>query len=129
MGTKLLTVFYLLVLIGIVFIADNSKMRHLLFFVYTIPYGDKLGHFFLMGILSFLINLAWSCKTVKLGKLNLLRGSLLVAVLVTVEEFSQLLIKWRTFDLTDLIFDCFGIFVFGQLAKQIQKSRRTAAEQ
>ncbi len=43
-------------------------------------------------------------------------GSLIVALVVMLEEFSQLFIRYRSFDLTDLLFDYAGIFHFGQLA-------------
>ena len=62
-----------------------------------------------------------SCKTVKIWKLNLLVGSLIVALVVTLEEFSQLFIQYRSFDLTDLLFDYAGIFLFGQLAYYLTK--------
>lgn len=116
---KILTVFYILVLAGIIFIADRKSTRYLLNFIGNIPYGDTLGHFFLMGTLSFLVNLVLQAKTVGFGKLRYLLGSLLVAVIVTIEEFSQLFIRGRTFDWTDLAADFVGILIFGELARLI----------
>ena len=88
-------------------------------FVGNIPYGDKLGHFVLMGGFSFLLNLVLSAKTFGFGKFNYLLGSLIVFVVVTLEEISQIFVSGRTFDWGDLIFDYFGIFVFGELARFI----------
>jgi VanZ family protein len=50
------------------------------------------------------------------GKFALLKGSVIVATIMTLEEFSQYFIKTRTFDLGDLSCDYVGIFVFGYLA-------------
>ena len=66
------------------------------------------------------------CRTWRIGRLELLRGSLLVALLVTLEEFSQLFFRTRTFDAVDLIFDYLGIFSFGLLAYFLTKRRRLA---
>lgn len=114
---KILTVCYVLILAGIIFIANRKSTAYILGFVGSIPYGDKFGHFFLMGILSFLINLMLGAKTIGFGSFRYLLGSLLVAVIVTLEECSQLFIRGRSFDWSDLVADCLGILVFGELAR------------
>jgi VanZ family protein len=48
-----------------------------------------------------------------------LKGSLIVAVIVTLEEFSQLFLHNRGFSLVDLAADYVGIILFGQLAAYI----------
>lgn len=116
---KILLIVYVFVLAFIIFLAGRRGTSHLLGFVGQIPYGDKLGHFFLMGFFSFLLNLALSAKTLKIGKLNYLLGSLIVLTVVTLEEISQLFIRGRTFDVVDLVFDYLGIFIFGELARMI----------
>ncbi len=116
---KILLVVYVLILAGIVFVADRRGTRYLLDFVGYIPYGDKLGHFGLMGIFSFLLNLVFDARTINLWKLNYLLGSLIVLVVVTIEEISQLFIRGRTFDWSDLICDYLGIFLFGEFARFI----------
>ena len=114
---KILTVCYIIILVGIIFIADQKSTRYLLHFIGNVPYGDKLGHFFLMGFLSFLVNLVLQARTVGFGKVRYLLGSLIVFAVVTIEEFSQLFIRGRSFDLTDLLADLAGILVFGELAR------------
>lgn len=37
--------------------------------------------------------------------------------IVTLEEFSQIFVRGLTFVLTDLIADCIGIFIFGEIAR------------
>jgi VanZ family protein len=48
--------------------------------------------------------------------ITVLKGSAIVATVVTVEEFSQLFFRSRSFDLADLTADLLGIWVCGWLA-------------
>ena len=105
MRIKILAEIYFLVLALIVFLVDRPATQPLFRFIYSVPYGDKIGHFCLMGIFSFLLNLALEAKAIKVGKINFLLGSLIVLFVVVVEEFSQLWVRGRTFDLGDLLFD------------------------
>ena len=116
---KILLVVYVFVLAVIIFLADRKGTSYLLNFVGNIPYGDKLGHFCLMGGFAFLLNLVLDARTIKFWKFNFLLGSLIVLTIVTLEEFSQIFIRGRTFDLGDLFFDYLGIFLFGELARFI----------
>jgi polysaccharide biosynthesis protein VpsQ len=114
---QILTACYICILAGIIFVADTKSTRYVLSFVGSIPFGDKLGHFFLIGIFAFLLNLSLSCRKVW----RVLLGSLIVFVIVTVEEFSQIFIRGRSFDLTDLIADLLGILIFGKVAEIVFK--------
>jgi hypothetical protein len=116
---KILLVVYILILAFIIFLADRKGTRYMLNFVGNIPYGDKLGHFLLMGGFSFLLNLVLDARNFRLWKFNYLLGSLIVFVVVTIEEFSQIWVSGRTFDWSDLVFDFLGIFLFGELARFI----------
>lgn len=120
---KVLTVVYILILVGIVVLAD-LKGTDFFSFIRYIPYGDKIGHFCLMGILSLLVNLVLKAKTVRIRKLSYLLGSLIVAAIVLAEEFSQMFVSGRTFDFVDLLFDFAGIIVFGEMARWWQRRRR-----
>lgn len=116
---KIICVIYIFILAGIVVLADLRGTRYLLDFVGNIPFGDKIGHFCLMGMFSLLVNLTLAVKTVRFWKFDLLLGSLLVALVVTAEEFSQIFISGRTFDAGDLAFDFAGIFICGEAARLI----------
>lgn len=116
---KIIAIVYIFILAFIILAANKTSTRYLLNFVGSIPYGDKLGHFFLMGILSFLINLIVKAKTIGKGKFQYLLGSILVFAAVTIEEFSQIFVSGRTFDLDDLIADGLGIIFFGELARLV----------
>ncbi len=116
---KIITVIYIFILAGIVVLADMRRTQYLFTFIKSLPLGDKIGHFCLMGIFSLLLNLALSAKTFRFWKLNYLLGSLIVLTVVTAEEFSQIFIRGRTFDASDLVFDFAGIFIFGEMARFI----------
>ena len=100
----------------IVVLADQERLPPVLQVYKIIPLGDKLGHFLLMGVFSLFTNLAFNVSRLQMGKFQVLKGSLLVAVVVTVEEFSQLFLAHRSFSLSDLAADYAGIFCFGYLA-------------
>jgi VanZ family protein len=123
MKMKWLAGVYVSILVLLVFLADRKESQFLFRPIRNMPYGDKAGHFLLMGLFSLILNLALSCRTVKIWKLNLLTGTLIVALVVTLEEFSQLFVRYRSFDPVDLFFDYAGIFLFGQLAYYLTKRR------
>lgn len=116
---KILTIVYVCVLAVIVFLADKRTTQYLFKPLRNLPYGDKIGHFLLMGFFSFLVNLALSARTVSAWKFNYLLGSLIVLAVVTIEEVSQIFVRGRTFDWGDLAADFFGILLFGELARLI----------
>ena len=123
MKLKWLAALYVLFLVLLVYMVDQKQYQFLFRFVRRTPYGDKAGHFLLMGFFSLLLNLALSARKIKVGNLSLLAGSAVVALVVTLEEFSQIFLRYRTFDSVDLLFDYAGIFLFGQLASYLIKLR------
>lgn len=116
-----LTAVFIMVLIMIVIIANLGLGSTYFPFIYNIPGFDKIGHFFLMGVLSFLINLLFKAKRIHLSSLDILLGSLVVFLVVTLEELSQLFLIYRAFSWLDLVFDLGGIFIGGQLAAWLKK--------
>ena len=47
---------------------------------------------------------------------------------VVIEEFSQMFVGGRTFDLGDLVFDLAGILFFGEIARLICRRKMVAAK-
>ncbi len=125
-GIKIVTAIYVFILAGIIFLADSRGTNYFTF-INLLPFGDKIGHFCLMGTFALLVNLAFNAKTFRLWKFDFLLGSLIVLTIVTAEEFSQIFIRGRTFDLIDLVFDYAGIFIFGEAARFI--CRKTATNE
>lgn len=110
---------YIFILAVVVFLANQKGTAYLLEFVSFIPFGDKIGHFLLAGIFSFLFNMVLGGKEINLGLIKYLFGSVIVLTIVTVEEVSQIYISGRAFDWRDLFFDYSGIYIFGEFARII----------
>jgi polysaccharide biosynthesis protein VpsQ len=125
---KFLAAIYILILAGIVVLANNRETQYLFKPVRRLPYGDKIAHFLLMGVFSFLVNLVLRARNVRFWKFSCLLGSLMVLAVVAAEEFSQIFIPRRTFAWADLAADFLGIIVFGELARLLCRRRlRTAS--
>jgi polysaccharide biosynthesis protein VpsQ len=122
---KRITILYLLFLVGIIIIANLGLFGRLFIPVSSIPGGDKTGHFLLMGILSFLATLTMAPRRFKMGRLTLPLGSVCVAIVVTMEEFSQIFIRSRGFSWGDLAADYCGIICFGIVATLILARKKT----
>lgn len=119
---KIIALIYIFILAGIIFLADSNGTNYFAF-VGLVSFGDKIGHFCLMGFFSLVVNLALSARTIRLWKLNYLLGSLIVFAVVSTKEISQIFVRRRSFDLTDLLADAAGISIFGELARFIIRRR------
>lgn len=115
---KRLAVFYALVLIGIVVAADMGLLRPLFRLVGRVPHGDTLGHFALLGMLSLTLNLAFRTNLLRIGPFTATKLSWGLALLITIEECSQLALTTRSFSLADLAANYLGIFIFGRWAQR-----------
>ncbi len=103
----------------ILFVILSANMGwNFFFFKYgkALPFEDKMAHFLLVGVLTFFVNLLLSIKRIEFFKRKFLLGSILVFAFITVEEFSQIFLTRRNFDLLDLTANYLGIFIFGNLA-------------
>jgi VanZ family protein len=113
---KWLTVLFTLFIILIIVLADTGNLGRLAI-LNRIPFGDKVGHFVLYGILALLINLTLF-RTVPLHTrkwVAILSGAIL-ALLIGLEELSQRSFSHRTFDLIDLNASYLGVIFFLWLA-------------
>jgi VanZ family protein len=108
---------YIFILAVIIFLANRNGTAYLLEFVGFVPFGDKIGHFLLAGIFSFLFNSIFDAREINFGLIKFLLGNVAVLTIVTVEEISQIYVSGRTFDWGDLFFDYLGIYIFGKLAR------------
>jgi VanZ family protein len=127
---KRLAIFFGIFIVVIVVLAD---MRHLgfLYAVYDFPFGDKVGHFFLFGLLSLVVNLSVLgsasgplIQSQVDNKSKVVKASLILALFVGLEEFSQRWFPARTSDLFDLSASYLGIAVFAFVALK-KKTRRS----
>jgi VanZ family protein len=109
------TLIYFGIILLIVYLADKNSLNTDELRQY-VPFFDKIAHFILMGMAGFLLNLSLACKIIHYRQQRFLWGSVIVGLLVTLEEFSQLYFPARSFDLLDLTADYLGIYLFGQWA-------------
>lgn len=123
-----LTILYVLFLLALLFTVDFGFHEKIYRMVRMVPYGDKIGHFFFMGTLAFGINLSIKNKTISLFGKKILKGSLIVFVIVTLEELSQGLLPHRTLSWQDWAADTLGILQGSFLAvAQIDRLTRSGS--
>lgn len=89
--------------------------------VYAFPYGDKLGHFLLMGCLALLLNLVTGKRALSVGKWKIWLGSAAAALIVTLEELSQFAFPLRTPDILDWAASMLGIMLAGASLRYFQR--------
>jgi hypothetical protein len=80
-------------------------------FLRYVPGRDLTGHFLIFGTLSVVINLALQRASAEATLARQIRGSCILAVVVSLEEFSQAILPTRTFSLLDLGGSLAGILV------------------
>ena len=102
----------------IIFLADTADHNFAFRLVGHIPYGDKIAHALLYGVMAFLLNYGLNFRRVGipayLGGLENppYMGSIIVLTFATIEECSQYYIPSRTFDMGDLLADFIGVVLF-----------------
>ena len=121
---KWLALLFILFMLGVVLLADLGSLPSPVAMLYHFPNGDRAGHFVLYGILTFLVNSAFP-RQVQIARVNVFYGSLIIAALATLEEFSQLFFPNRTFDLIDLSFTLMGIISADLLVRHFHKLQPT----
>lgn len=94
----------------------NTGQKSIFFdLVKMLPYGDKIGHFFLFGLLSLGTSVVLKLRGVRFGAVFVPYGAILISCLVVIEELSQKSFPGRTFDLGDILASLIGVFVFSVL--------------
>lgn len=96
--------------------ADLGQSSALTKYVRHLPFGDKAGHFLLYGMLAFLANLALDNKRVRVFSYRVLLGAVLVLIFAVAEEFTQIMLSTRDFELLDIICDLGGVICFSWLS-------------
>ena len=121
---KYVSVLFFIFIITVIVLADNGSLPHSIRTTYGFPNGDKLGHFILFGLLNFFVTRAFlSSSPSKSRSWVTLSVGLILALLITLEEFSQQFFSTRTFDLLDLLASYAGIVAFAFLAVYWKRPR------
>lgn len=119
---KWLALLFILFMLGVILLADLGSLPSPVAILYRFPNGDRVGHFILFGILTFLVNSAFP-RRVRIMHVDVYQGSLIIATLATLEEISQLFFSYRTFDLIDLTFTLMGIASADWLVRLLHKQQ------
>ena len=121
MPMKWLAAFFALFILAIIVLADTGRLPHAVRAVYDFPYGDKVGHFVLYGILTLLLDLTLLRSLPPLGaKRIVVLSGLALALIIGLEEFSQQFFSNRTFDLIDLTASYLGVGFFSWLSLRMK---------
>ena len=91
----------------IIYLADTGQDSVFFDFIKALPYGDKLGHCGLYGMLALLANFACGFRFLKTPRIQI--GSLVVLTFALGEELAQHFNARRTMDIWDAIGDLVGI--------------------
>jgi VanZ family protein len=124
---KWITIAFVLFISLIIVLDDAGRLPSILAVFYSFHYGDKAGHFLLMGLLNFLVVLSLPTRPSANFAHACLVASLVVGALVTLEEGSQVFFSTRTASLGDLASSYAGIITFGILAFWL-RTRKSARD-
>jgi VanZ family protein len=116
---KRISILFTVFVIVVIVLADRGSLPYSIRALYDFPNGDKLGHFVLFGLLNFFLARALlSAFPSKPKGWVTVSISLILALLVAAEEWSQQFFATRTFDLLDLLASCVGLVVGGWAAQK-----------
>ena len=125
---KIISVIYIGLICLLIFLADNGALPQLFDRYRSIPFGDQVGHFFLIGILTLALNVLFSFKQISVYKFKPFLGCMIIFFLITLEESSQIFLTHRSFSFADMLANYLGILFFGHfLSRILLKQRRTCA--
>lgn len=89
--------------------ADLGTQNPLIQFANSLPYGDKIGHAAIYGVMALLVTVASRFRTWNLLGWRFFYGTSLVLLFALLEEGSQYFLTTRNFDLYDGVADMVGI--------------------
>jgi VanZ family protein len=119
-----LLVIYGLMVTVIALMADLGIAAWVFEIAAMLPFGDKLAHMLLAGLLSFLLNNALHCRISSILSVNMLTGNLIAYLLVLMEEVPQYWITTRNLDIKDVLAAIVGIHLFGVLASRNVRKKK-----
>ncbi len=114
---------FLLFISMIILAADLGLAGRIFAWIVYVPGQDVTAHFILIGGLAILVNLALDRRALTLSGRSIQLGSVVILLLVTLEEFSQMWIRTRGFSLFDLSADWLGVWLLGGWGSARLKAR------
>lgn len=108
----LLSAFVVLCLLLVV-LMDLGQLTQFQRALHYAPYGDKMMHALTAGLLTLLLNLTLLKMHPIRPRRMVLAGALLVAVMCSIEEATNLLTPYRGCEVLDLLANYTGILLLG----------------
>ena len=108
----LLPLSFFLFISFIIYLADTADHNFAFRLVGHIPYGDKLLHGLLYGVMALLLNYGLNFKSKKIFGFNLQIGAMIVLTFAGLEEITQYWLPSRTCDFFDFVADTVGVTLF-----------------
>jgi VanZ family protein len=96
----------------IIFLANTADHNFAFRLIGHIPYGDKLMHGLLYGVMALILNYSLKFRSYRLFNFNLQIGAIIVLIFAGLEELSQYWLPSRTCDFNDFIADTIGVILF-----------------
>jgi hypothetical protein len=97
---------------SIIYMADSANYNFAFYWVGAIPYGDKIAHMLLYGIMTLLLNYGLGFKSYRLLGFEMQLGAVIVLVFAGLEELSQYWLPSRSCDILDFVADLVGAVLF-----------------
>jgi len=116
----LLPLVFFLFISFIIFLADTADHNFAFRLIGHIPYGDKVMHGLLYGVMTLLLNYGLNYKSYKLFGFNMQIGALIVLTFAGLEEISQYWLPSRTCDVIDFVADMVGVILFSSIKRNIK---------
>ena len=96
----------------IIYLADTADYNFAFRVIGHIPYGDKLMHGLLYGVMALLLNYGLNFKSKKIFGFNMQIGAIVVLTFAGLEEITQYWLPSRTCDVFDFVADVVGAVWF-----------------
>ena len=96
----------------IIYLADTADYNFAFRVIGHIPYGDKIMHGLLYGVMALLLNYGLDFKSVKAFGFNMQVGAIIVLTFAGLEEITQYWLPSRTCDIWDFVADMVGVILF-----------------
>jgi len=107
----------------IIFLANTADHNFAFKLIGHIPYGDKVMHGLLYGVMALLLNYGLNFKSKKIFGFHMQIGAIIVLTFAGLEEISQYWIPSRTFDVGDFVADSVGVIGFSKILTRSHRRR------
>ena len=116
---------YLLIILSIMLLADTGKLVN---FPLARPPYDKLGHFILYGIASFLCHRAAGKRSINILSYPMPICPSIFTIFTAAEELLQAILPYRSASVEDFLFSLGGIVVFYWIGEMLDRSLQLRAK-